>query len=162
MSALFHSKPKAFVAEWTLGKLARWLRLAGFDTLYDVMPPDFRRLSQISRSCHRLILSRTKSVAHRLGTARCLLIQHNAPIDQVRQVIKHLDLRPGDLAPLSRCSDCNCLLKPAKPADLQTAVPDYILQRHERFLVCDQCHRLFWPGTHSHRITALIEHWFEE
>lgn len=161
MAAIGRVKRPAFVAEWTLGKLARWLRLAGFDTLYDTMPPDYRRLSSMGRSCERLVLTRTKHVADRLDASRCLLIHHNEPIDQVRQVMQHFELHRRDLAPFTRCSDCNCLLRPAEPPNIQTAVPDYILQSQERFLMCDQCHRVFWPGSHGERMLVLFDQWFD-
>lgn len=161
MSALRHKPLPVFVAECTLGKLAKWLRLSGFDTIYDSMPPDYRRLVKYTHSQNRQVLSRTRSVIRQLGTGRGLLIQYNAPIDQVRQVIKQYHIRQMDLKPLSRCSDCNRPLRQADQNILERAVPDYIRQQHERFVTCDQCHRVFWPGTHAARIAALIDWWFQ-
>jgi uncharacterized protein with PIN domain len=151
----------AFVAESTLGKLAKWLRLAGFDTLYDAPPPDWRRLRARAEADNRVVLSRTRQVIGRLKAEQALLIRYDAPIDQVRQVIKYFHIRPGDLEPLSRCSRCNNRLRPADGADIQNAVPDYIRQHHVRFSMCAQCNRVYWPGTHSLRMASLFEHWFE-
>jgi len=160
MYAYHHPKLPAFVAECTLGKLAKWLRLAGFDTLYDSTPPDFRRLMRLGHPRNYVVLSRTQSVIRHLEATQGVLIQFDDPIDQVRQVIRHFNIRRSDLMPLSRCSYCNRLLRPANQESLQSAVPDYVRQRHERFRMCDQCQRVYWPGTHGARMLALIERWF--
>jgi len=154
------AKLPAFLSECTLGKLAKWLRLAGFDTVYDSMPPDFGRLIRYGHISNRVVLSRTQSVIRHLEETQGVLIQFDAPIDQVRQVIRHFDIRRRDLMPLSRCSYCNCLLQPVDQANLQSAVPDYVRQRYQRFLMCDQCHRVYWPGTHGARMLAFIDLWF--
>ncbi len=151
----------AFVAECTLGKLAKWLRLAGFDTLYDIEPPDHRRLVKYARTQNRLVLSRTQRVISHLEAAQGLLIQFNAPIDQIRQVMRDLGIDRRDLRPLSRCSQCNYPLRAAVQENLRDAVPDYIRHHHERFLMCPQCRRIYWPGTHAARMLALIDRWFE-
>lgn len=150
-----------FVAESTLGRLAKWLRLAGFDTLFDNSPPDWRRLRAYAEADQRVVLSRTRNVIGRLKAEQGLLIRYDAPIDQVRQVIRYFYIRPGDLEPLSRCARCNSSLRPADGAHLQNAVPDYIRQHHERFSMCRQCGRIYWPGTHCLRMASLFEHWFE-
>lgn len=151
----------AFVAECTLGKLAKWLRLAGFDTLFDIKPPDHRRLANFAQTQNRLVLSRTQSVISHLAAAQGLLIKFNAPIDQLRQVMRHCDIQRRDLRPLSRCSQCNYPLGTADQKNLRGAVPDYIRQQHERFLMCHKCGRVYWPGTHSVRMVAFIDRWFE-
>jgi uncharacterized protein with PIN domain len=153
------SRP-AFVAESTLGRLAKWLRLAGFDTLYDTQPPHWRRLRACADAENRVVLSRTRRVIGRLRADQGLLIQFDTPIEQVRQVIKHYHIRPGDLDPLSRCSRCNSRLRPADEAHLQKAVPDYVRQHHVRFMMCAQCGRIYWPGSHCSRMAGLFQRWF--
>jgi uncharacterized protein with PIN domain len=150
----------SFVAECTLGKLAKWLRLAGFDTLYDPLPPQWRRLRACAEAENRVVLTRTRRVIGRLEAGRGLLIEFDAPIDQVRQVINYYHIRPGDLKPLSRCSRCNTLLRPPEGAHHLNAVPDYIRQHNVRFMRCVQCGRIYWPGTHSFRMAGFFERWF--
>lgn len=151
----------AFVAESTLGKLAKWLRLAGFDTLYDTLPPDWQRLRAYADAEHRVVLSRTRRVIGRLKADQGLLIQFDAPIEQMRQVIRYFNIRRRDLRPLSRCSRCNNRLRPADETHIQNAVPDFVRQRHMRFMMCAQCGRIYWPGTHSSRMVDLFQRWFE-
>ncbi len=151
----------AFVAESTLGKLAKWLRLAGFDTLYDTLTPDWKRLQAYADAEHRVVLSRTRRVIVRLKADQGLLIQFDAPIEQMRQVIRYFNIRRSDLDPLSRCSRCNNRLRPADEMHLQDAVPDFIRQRHVRFMVCARCGRIYWPGTHGSRMADLFHRWFD-
>ncbi|MEJ2660111.1 MAG: Mut7-C RNAse domain-containing protein [Desulfobacteraceae bacterium] len=127
----------AFVVESTLGKLAKW------------------------EAENRVVLSRTHRVIERLKQEQVLLIQSDVPIEQVRQVINYFNIRPGDLAPLTRCSRCNSRLRPADGAHLQNAVPDFVRQHHVRFMMCVHCGRFYWPGTHSSRMADLFERWFE-
>jgi len=161
MPTQHHTNLPAFVVECTLGKLAKWLRLGGFDTLFDIRPPDHRRLAKYAQTQNRLILSRTQKVIRHLETDKGLLIQFNAPIDQLRQVMRHFNIQRRDLRPLSRCSQCNYPLRAADQENLRGAVPDYIRQQHEKFLMCPQCHRVYWPGTHGARMLAFIDRWFE-
>ena len=160
MPTQHHTNLPAFVAECTLGKLAKWLRLAGFDTLYDIKSPDFRRLARYASTQNRQVLSRTQRVISRLEAAQGLLIQFDAPIDQLRQVMRHFDIQRCDLRPLSRCSQCNYRLRAADQENLRAAVPDYTRQQHDKFLMCPECRRVYWPGTHGAKMLAFIEAWF--
>ncbi len=151
----------SFVAESTLGKLAKWLCLAGFDTHYDSNVPDFHHLNRIALTQNRTVLTRTQTIIKKLAPPRGLFIRFDAPLDQVRQVLRHFNVRRSDLRPLSRCSRCNRALRQVDKASIQGAVPDFIWQRHVRFQICIQCRRIHWPGTHYARTLALIDRWFE-
>jgi uncharacterized protein len=159
-TADFVTQP-AFVADSTLGRLAKWLRLAGFDTRYDPLPPDWRRLREYVVVENRKVLTRTRRVMERFVAIQGLLIRFDAPIEQVRQVMNYFNISRNDLRPLSRCSRCNRRLQTVDRTYFQNAVPDFVRQRHTRFLMCGQCGRIYWPGTHSTRMTNLFERWFE-
>lgn len=161
MDAPHNIRRPAFVAESTLGKLAKWLRLAGFDTRYDDSPPDWRRLRAFAEAEDRVVLSRTRRVIGRLREGQGLLIRFDAPVEQMRQVITYYHIRPGDLEPLSRCLRCNTRLRPADRAQLQNAVPDYVRQHHVRFMSCARCGNIYWPGSHSSRMADQIQRWFD-
>lgn len=148
------------LADSTLGKLAKWLRLAGMDTRLDPATPDFTRLERISAMEHRVTLTRTKSVFHRMEPSRCLFIHSNHVMDQARQVIDDFHIQRQQLPVLSRCASCNHPLTQMPINDLRGAVPDFILQQNERFMSCPQCQRIYWPGTHATRIKSIIDDWF--
>ena len=150
----------AFVADCTLGKLAKWLRLAGFDTLYDKKPPDFWRIVKSAQSQDRFILSRTQRVIRHLKDTQGIFIESNDPVQQARQVIRYFNIQRTDLRPMSRCSRCNLELQAAEPEQIRSIAPDYIRQSHEKFQMCRRCLRLYWPGSHGNRIAAKIDSWF--
>ena len=89
-----------------------------------------------------------------------LITGFDAPIEQVRQVINYYHIHPGDLDPLTRCSRCNTLLCPVERRHYLNAVPDYIRQNQMRFMMCVQCGRIYWPGSHGARMADLFESWF--
>jgi uncharacterized protein with PIN domain len=144
----------------TMAKLARWLRLAGFDTALDSGPPDASRLGQMSDAQQRIILTRSKDVFQKIGPGRCVLIGFNVPMAQARQVMQRFKIQRHALKPLSRCAQCNVMLT-VQPKDAALGlVPDYVWQHHERFFRCPQCERIYWPGTHADRTKSLIDRWF--
>jgi uncharacterized protein with PIN domain len=151
----------SFVADSSLGKLAKWLRLAGLDTRLDTKTPELQRLRHYARTEGRSVLTRTQRIIRYLAENQGLLIESDAPLCQVRQVLKHFDLERGDLRVLSRCTICNRLLQPTPKESLPADIPDYVRHRHDRFLTCGRCGRVYWPGTHSVRVLALIDGWFK-
>lgn len=156
-----HSHQYRFVAESTLGRLAKWLRLAGFDTLYDPHPPDAHALDRLAQQGRRTILTRTRRIQDRLGDEKVVLIAGNDPADQVRQLVHEMGWRPEDLKPLSRCARCNHLLRDVTKADVQHRVPEYVLLIHEAFQRCPGCRRIYWQGSHATRWLTWITQWFE-
>jgi len=152
----------SFVAETSLGKLTKWLRLAGLDTRFDPQsPPDLQRLLQCAKSESRIVLTRTQRIFRVLPEHQGLLIQSDAPLVQVHQVLRHFRLRRNDLQPLSRCLRCNQLLEPIEKARLPGDIPEYIRYTHEQFQTCLRCRRIYWSGTHSGRALAMLNSWFE-
>jgi uncharacterized protein len=146
VSAAF--EPSGFVVDSTLGKLAKYLRLAGFDTLQDTQIPDAGRLADMAGG-QRIILTRSTKVKRSLADA--VLIEHNEPLSQIRQVVAQLRLQPSHAHPLTRCAVCNLELEPLSKADAIAKVPEYVWRAHTRFKTCPQCRRVYWRGTHAHR-----------
>jgi uncharacterized protein len=150
----------AFIADCTLGRLAKWLRLAGLDTRWDSTIPDFIRLERISVMDHRAVLTRTKSVFQKIGPPRCRFIQSNDVMDQVREVINDFNLQRDHLRILTICANCNFSLSQIHRNDIRGRVPDFILQQYETLMTCAKCRRIYWPGTHALRINSIIDGWF--
>lgn len=154
-----HKKDPRFLVDSTLGRLAKWLRLAGFDTLYDTRTPNPDLLARICRQENRTLLTRIRMIGP-VDVADMVCITFNAPEDQIRQVINELGLGPEALKPLTRCARCNCLVQEPSKAVLFSRVPEYILQNHTVFRECPQCDRIFWQGSHAKRWLAFMDGWF--
>jgi uncharacterized protein with PIN domain len=150
-----------FVADSTLGRLARWLRLAGFDTVYDPNPPEYKRLLTLSTG-RCFILTRSRYVHRQLAGRDVIFIHSNNISDQMDQIIHELHLKPNDFHSFTRCSMCNKPLHDASQTEASGRVPEYILQSHTRFHRCLKCGRFYWPGSHFKRWTIQMNRWFEK
>ena len=138
--------PRRFIADVMLGRLARWLRLLGFDTLYYHDISD-AQLIRIAKEQGRVILTRDVSLVKIKGIRDYLLIKTNDSFQQLLDVIRTLDLKVFHL--LSRCVSCNGQLSrlPDK-TDIKDAVPDFVFLNFHSFLKCRDCGKIYWEGTH--------------
>jgi uncharacterized protein with PIN domain len=147
-----------FVADGMLGKLAKWLRILGFDVAYDPRAED-GELLRIARSEARVLLTRDTGLAGRARTVRSLLIASERWEDQVRQVLDVFAIR-GEAAPLSRCVACNLVLKPTAKERARNLVVPFVWERGIEFSICPGCGRVYWRGSHAAdmnvRVRALL------
>lgn len=133
-----------FVADAMLGTLAKWLRILGFDTLFDANLND-HQLVRLARAENRVLLTRDHELARRRGL-HTLLVTAEHLDDQVRQVLADLSLAT-DCA-FSRCPVCNQLLEAIDRETAQARVPAYVVHTHDSFSRCPACQRVYWRGTH--------------
>lgn len=141
------------LADCMLGRLARWLRLMGYDTAYENIASD-PHLARRARAEGRVLLTRDRELAGRRGL-RTLLIQSELLEEQVREVRDALG-PPPDPA-LSRCSACNGALEAVTPDEIADRVPPYVLLTQSQFRLCPGCGRVYWPGTHLPAIRERVE-----
>ena len=146
------------LADAMLGRLAKWLRILGYDTAYLVDTDDFA-VMRLARAEERLILTRDHALAQRRGV-RALLIESESLEDQLRQVRK--DVGPAPHRPFSRCPVCNQALVEATPDLVAARVPPYVRQTHTRFSLCITCDQLYWPGSHWQRMQSIVAELDEE
>jgi uncharacterized protein with PIN domain len=142
-----------FVADVMLGKLARWLRALGYDTLYFRDAPDARLLGLALREGRRL-LTRDARLAARAGAVG-LLVRAEDLDGQLREVLEACGLDGS--APLSRCLECNGVLLARAPGEVRGRVPPYTLATQVEFWECRGCGRVFWPGTHAEGILRRLD-----
>ncbi len=133
-----------------LGRLARWLRLLGYDTAFLHDASD-HELARIARSEGRVLLTRDRALAVRRGLDT-LLIRSEQLEEQLEQVQDALGPPPDPS--LSRCSVCNVALDDLSPDEAADQVPPYIRRTHSEFRHCPECHRVYWSGSH---VEAMIE-----
>lgn len=144
--------PTRFVADVMLGRLARWLRALGYDTLYFRDAPDSRLLGIALREERRL-LTRDARLAARAGPLG-LLVRAEDLDGQLREVMERCGLSAR--APLSRCLECNGALEARDRAAVQGRVPPYTFATQSEFWECGGCGRVFWPGTHAEGILRRL------
>ena len=152
------SAPPKLLADCMLGRLAKWLRLLGYDTAYDNVASD-PELARRSRAEGRVLLTRDHELAHRRGL-QTLLIQSEVLEEQVREVQDALGAPPNPA--LSRCSVCNVVLEPATPEEIADRVPPYVLRTQTAFRRCSGCGRVYWPGTHLQAMREQLDRFNDE
>jgi uncharacterized protein with PIN domain len=144
-----------FVADVHLGKLARRLRLLGFDTLYDTGWFD-EDLGEISVSDRRVLLTRDRGLLKRRAITHGLYVRSDEPDEQAIDVIRRLHLA-GRIQPLSRCPRCNELLEDRSKDEIADLLSPMTRERVNRFKICPGCDQLYWRGAHHGRIHDMVE-----
>jgi uncharacterized protein with PIN domain len=144
-----------FVLDIHLGKLAAYLRMIGFDTLYRNCYSD-EELAQVSKEDRRVLLTRDVGLLKRGAITHGYFVRETGSRRQLGEVVRRFDLRR--LArPFSRCMRCNGELREATPQEVSGQVPPKAAELHERFLSCPRCGRVYWQGGHFRRMQALID-----
>ena len=146
-------QPLRLLADGMLGRLARWLRLLGYDTAYDNAATD-PELARRARAEGRVLLTRDQALAARRGL-RALLIRSQVLEEQVHEVCQRLG--PPPHAALSRCAVCNSVLEPISHDQAAQLVPPYVLRTRTKFRRCPGCGRVYWPGSHLQAIRAQLD-----
>jgi uncharacterized protein with PIN domain len=146
-------EPIRLLADGMLGKLAKWLRLLGYDTAYDNVASD-SELARQARAEGRVLLTRDRELSKRRGL-RTLLIESEVLEEQVRELQEHLS--PPAHPPLSRCAVCNSVLDAISPAQIADRVPPYVLRTHDEFRHCRGCGRVYWAGSHLDGMSDQME-----
>jgi len=142
----------AFLVDGMLGRLAKWLRILGYDTAY--FPDlDDNELVRLARAEGRILLTRDRELARRRGL-HSILIEDDQLEAQVRQVLRELGL--SEERPFSRCPVCNALLRRVEKESVRDKVPPYVFQTQEQFSLCPQCGRIYWKGTHWQRMREKL------
>jgi len=140
------------LADAMLGTLARWLRVRGYDTVYDTTFSD-NELVRLARSEGRVLLTRDHELARRRNL-RVLLIESQRLDAQMRQVFKEVALPCPD--PYSRCLICNTQLEPMLRSEAWGLAPPFVFIQHDQFHLCPECNKVFWRGTHWGRMNETV------
>jgi uncharacterized protein with PIN domain len=141
-----------------LGRLARWLRFAGFDTSFLPDLPDLVVAGR-ARAEGRWLLTRDRRLAAVAGP-RVVLLRARTVGEQVAELRARLPLSPNPKLFFTRCSRCNGALTEVPRETVRERVPPYVAVHAARFLACPGCGRVYWPGTHPSRIARNLEAWF--
>ena len=148
--------PARFVADVHLGKLVRNLRLLGFDTAYE-RDADDPRLLQIMAAEDRTLLTRDRPLLMHGVVRHGYCPRSDESEEQTGEVLRRFGLRPTPSAFFTRCLHCNGALVPIAKSEVadELASEPLTLRYHDDFRRCAGCRRVYWPGTHTPKLTAL-------
>ncbi len=144
-----------FVVDVNLGRLARLLRLLGFDVRWSHAADD-RTLADISLAEERILLTRDRGLLKRRAVTHGLFVHGDRPEEQTLEVIRRLDLQ-GQLAPLTRCLRCNGRLATVTKEQVIDRLEPLTRRCYDGFSHCGQCGQIYWPGSHHARLVGLVE-----
>ena len=159
ISPLVRLRPRAlrdprFVADGHLGKLARHLRMAGFDTQWS-NDWDDDEIVRRSLADRRTILTRDKGMLRRREVERGYFVRNVESEAQLAEVVHGLQLE-GLIAPFTRCRECNMILEDVQKEAVVSRLPEKVRAFYDRFRRCPGCDRIYWEGTHFARMQGVL------
>jgi len=146
-----------FAADCMLGKLAKWLRLMGQDTIY-LTKPEMKKIKAFLDDGRVFLTRNTRLYEFLVGKVctedKIYLVQANLPAEQLKEVALRFKI------PLTRsfklCCVCNFPIKRVSSDIVKDLVPEYIYNTHKTFYFCSKCGRVYWPGSHAKRISETL------
>ncbi|MFZ5516388.1 MAG: Mut7-C RNAse domain-containing protein [Candidatus Zhuqueibacterota bacterium] len=144
-----------FIVDVMLGKLAKWLRILGYDTVYD---PHFTDDDLFFRAHQerRILLTRDKQLSQRMNPDYTFFVTELLAPQQVKQVVEHfkLDTTHGIF---TRCTLCNSPVTAIPKQTVQGKVPDYVFRTTDQFYFCPACEKIYWPGSHTKQVRDALK-----
>ncbi len=158
VSAVLKVRPEplrriAFAVDAHLGKLARILRLLGFDTVHrpDITDAELVALAQEGR----ILLTRDRELLKHGAVTHGYWVRSTKALEQAQEVVRRFDLA-GRFAPFTRCLRCNGLLRRLPPEEGKRRAPPKVRIWCTEYFECSSCGRLFWPGTHYPKLATWV------
>jgi uncharacterized protein with PIN domain len=142
-----------------VGKLAKWLRMMGYDSLFFDGSDDSHMVARALAE-GRVILTRDTEIMKRRhitsGRLKAVLIDSEEPEWQIRQLIDTLNLT-HQFKPFTLCLECNQPLIERSQEEVKDRVPPYVYKTQSQYMECPACHRIYWRGTHWEAMTRKIK-----
>jgi uncharacterized protein with PIN domain len=139
-----------FIADHMLGRLARWLRICGYDTVFSPAYDD-ADIVRIALREGRVILTRDRGLVARAAARNFIFIESQEHTEQLRQVFDALKLKPDVERVFTICPVCNRNVVAVAKDEVSGLVPPYVYLRQDVYSKCPGCRRIFWRGTHYER-----------
>jgi uncharacterized protein with PIN domain len=148
-----------FIVDSNVGRLARWLRIAGFDTVF-INDLDDNRLVRLALSEGRVLLTKDTQIMKRrvaaTGRLKVIMIEADEVKAQLRQVVKVLNLS-DKIKAFTLCLECNQPLVTKAKEEVKDIVPPYVFQTQTQYMQCPACQRVYWRGTHWQRMSRELK-----
>ncbi|MDP3143345.1 MAG: Mut7-C RNAse domain-containing protein [Candidatus Omnitrophota bacterium] len=135
-----------FILTRELGRLVKWLRILGFDTVY-FTAKNISSLVITALREDRIILTRNLRLNPAVGT-KMLKVKDDFVVKQLKQIIQDVDLKLAEKQLFTRCIICNSELKSIAKEKVENKVPEYVFKTQEEFSWCPACDKIYWSGTH--------------
>jgi uncharacterized protein len=144
-----------FLLDRNLVKLAKWLRILGYDASVGNEKTDMQFMRRAEKE-KRIALVHKKRLIEPRHIAPVFVVEVDCLPDQLAQILFQLGIQPDPSKWMTRCLLCNVLLIPVAKEDVREAVPDYVQEKYDDFRRCPSCGRIYWPGTHVNNIQKAL------
>lgn len=144
-----------FAVDEHLGKLAKLLRMVGFDTFYEKRIDD-SVLVRTAINELRTLLTRDREILKRKEVTRGYFVRSKNPTEQLSEVIERFDLR-NCLEPFTRCLLCNSILIRIQKPEVDAELPESVRKFQKTVNKCTNCGKLYWQGTHYNNMSEIIQ-----
>lgn len=148
-----------FIVDHNVGKLVRWLRMMGFDSLFFNGSDDSHMVARALAE-GRVILTRDTEIMKRRvitsGRLKAVLIKSEEPERQMQQLMDTFDLRQS-CQPFTLCLECNQPLLARSHQEVKERVPPYVYKTQSQYMECPACHRIYWRGTHWQAMVKMLD-----
>ena len=145
-----------FILDVHLGKLARYLRMLGFDAAYSADWND-EQIIRLALDQRRIILTRDRGILKQNRVSHGHWVRHQDPMEQLEEVLNALDLF-SKLQAFTRCLECNEAIESVEKSEIQAVTKPEILGQFDEFWRCNGCGRVYWKGSHYDRMLERIAH----
>ena len=143
-----------FIVTRELGRLVKWLRILGYDTIYSTEENKSTLVIYALRE-DRIILTRNRRISPK--GVRVLWIKSDSVREQISQVIRELNLSLDEDSMFCRCIICNEILNEISRDKVKNRVPEYVFKTQTDFFTCSNCQRIYWQGTHWGNVSKILE-----
>lgn len=143
----YNMKEPKFLIDFMLGRLAKWLRIFGYNTAYIEEKDRPQRILK-SLQENRILLTRDHSLSKKRAW-KLVLIKSDHLKEQIRQVVDEIGIIVSRDRLFERCTICNIPIEHIQnKQEIKDSVPEYVFQTQDDFSRCPGCKRIYWPGTH--------------
>lgn len=144
-----------FLLTKELGRLAKWLRILGFDAEY-YREDNISSLIIRALGDERIILTRNHHLPQSRGL-QIVTLKAEKIKEQIAEVLEQLKIKPDNHAMFTRCILCNTELTGIEKEKVKDKVPEYVFKTQTHFITCPKCQRIYWQGTHWGNVEKMLE-----
>ncbi|MEM2850179.1 MAG: Mut7-C RNAse domain-containing protein [Candidatus Bathyarchaeia archaeon] len=146
-----------FIVDLMLGRTARWLRILGFNVLYNPSWTD-EDIIKIAAESNAVILTRDRKLASRALSIGLNVIEvaGKSEAERINFLLKTFGLKPVIDPSKSRCPICNSPIREASKEEVVGLVPEGVLRRQSKFWICINCGKIYWLGSHFRNMCKFL------
>lgn len=143
-----------FIVDVNLGKLAKLLRMCGFDAIYSNKYND-HDVARLAESENRIVLTRDRRLLRQSIITHGYWVRSTLAYEQIKEVLRRFGLHPF-VKPFNRCLECNGLIKPVEKNEILGSLETKTKRFFDEFYKCIDCHKIYWKGSHYDHMNQFL------